>query len=135
MPLETVKMVFSGQPLTNDQRVDLFRNMRDAFVLRIAGYDVTREAHKKLSEKFLENVDPDMVVYDVMPDLRDFINGGMSGTAPQAGGGGGLPPEVAAQQEQQFEKAWQDYSSQAGESANEADFQKYLEKLGLLQPE
>lgn len=150
MPLETMQMLFSGQTLTNDQRTEIYRAMRGAFLSRLGGYENMRNAHLAISKQYLPNDDPNLIVYDVMGDLRGFLNQGQQGGPNTQGApGAGIDQnlldagtsaaqqggEVANANQAAFDRAWKDYSAQAGDKANEKDFKAYLKKLGLLRPE
>lgn len=149
LPGELISNMLHGEVLTNVQRADLFRTMRDSFTGQIQGYESVREGYQAMADK--DEIDPEYMP-DYMADVRpffesqsvdEFLTGaGASpeaqqdfGTQPQ-GGDPSVPPAAAQRAPSQpmpsaasVDGMYQQYLGQGGAPNDEQAFRDYYQKL------
>lgn len=121
MPVELARNLLKGLTLTNSQRTDLFRSMRDATQAKFRGYEQLRNEFIKIAEK--NEYDPEGLIPDYNRDILDMFDRltGEKVDAPRA------DPEM-------LDRIYNDFVESGGKADDEKAFRAYADKIGVTLP-
>lgn len=121
MPVELARNLLKGLTLTNSQRTDLFRSMRDATQAKFRGYEQLRNEFIKIAER--NEYDPTGLIPDYNRDILDMFDRltGEKVDAPRA------DPEM-------LDRIYNDFVESGGKADDEKAFRAYADKIGVTLP-